>query len=296
MVSVREIAGKRQEVRRGQGRLCQGHQAAEAAGSLSGIEGLSAQHAQLLTAIINTAITAGESPDQVELGEFEPFADAVHEVVEQNRQYLGQMDLNARSEAVWDFYDETLGKLRGYGARLVRLDAFAYLHKAVGETNFFNKPGTWDYLDRLKGLAARHGLTLLPEIHAEYGSGLHEEVAANGFPVYDFFLPGLVIDALDRGLNAPLLRWIRELVDKRIRTVNMLGCHDGIPVLDLRGKAVDGIYREGLLSDDEIQAVIDRVMSSLDRRDGHGATASKSHSLRVERLRRRSIARLRTIE
>jgi sucrose phosphorylase len=170
------------------------------------------------------------------------------------------MDLNAQSERVWEFYDETLGKLRSYGARLVRLDAFAYLHKAVGETNFFNKPGTWEYLDRLKGLAARHELTLLPEIHAEYGSGLHEEVAANGFPVYDFFLPGLLIDALDRGVNGPLLRWIRELLEKNIQTVNMLGCHDGIPVLDLRGKEVDGVYREGLLSDDEIQAVIDRIL------------------------------------
>ncbi|MEJ2384246.1 MAG: hypothetical protein P8Y54_07580 [Xanthomonadales bacterium] len=231
-----------------------------AAGSLSGIEGLSSQQAQLLTAVINTAIAAGENPTRIDLGEFEPYADAVHEVVEENREYLGQMDLNAQSETVWDFYDETLGKLRTYGARLVRLDAFAYLHKAVGETNFFNKPGTWDYLDRLKTLAARHGLTLLPEIHAEYGSGLHEEVAANGFPVYDFFLPGLLIDALDRGVNGPLLRWIRELLDKGIQTVNMLGCHDGIPVLDLRGKEVNGVYREGLLSDAEIQAVIDRIL------------------------------------
>ena len=170
------------------------------------------------------------------------------------------MDLNARSEKVWEFYDETLGKLAAYGAQLVRLDAFAYLHKAVGEINFFNKPGTWEYLDRLKQLATGHGLTLLPEIHAEYGSLLHEEVASNGFPVYDFFLPGLVLDALDRGINTSLLRWIRELDDKGINTVNMLGCHDGIPVLDLRGKEVDGVYREGLLSDAEIEAAIDRIL------------------------------------
>jgi sucrose phosphorylase len=57
-----------------------------------------------------------------------------------------------------------------------------------------------------------------------------------------------------------LLRWIRELDESGIRTVNMLGCHDGIPVLDLRGKEVDGNYREGLLSDDEIQAVIDKIL------------------------------------
>jgi sucrose phosphorylase len=39
----------------------------------------------------------------------------------------------------------------------------------------------------------------------------------------------------------------------------MLGCHDGIPVLDLRGKPVEG-SRQGLLSDEEIEAVIEEIM------------------------------------
>lgn len=224
---------------------------------LAGIEGLTGTEAERVLVRVNTAIATQADFRGLDLGEHR---DAIIHVIEQRKQYLGQMDLNAQSKKVWEFYDETLGKLASYGAKLVRLDAFAYLHKAVGEANFFNKPGTWDYLDRLKELAAKHGLTLLPEIHAEYGSGLHEEVAANGFPVYDFFLPGLVIDALDRGLNTHLLRWMRELLEREIRTVNMLGCHDGIPVLDLRGKDIDGTYREGLLSDDEIQAVIDRIL------------------------------------
>ena len=224
---------------------------------LAGIEGLPAEEAETVLLRINTAITAQEDFRTMEL---DGYRDALVDIVEQKRKYLGQMDLNAQSEKVWEFYDETLGKLSGYGAQLVRLDAFAYLHKAVGETNFFNKPGTWGYLDRLKQLAMRHGLTLLPEIHAEYGSGLHLEVAANGFPVYDFFLPGLVIHALDSSVNTQLLRWIRELGESGISTVNMLGCHDGIPVLDLNGKEVDGVYRDGLLSNDEIQAVIDNIM------------------------------------
>ena len=69
------------------------------------------------------------------------------------REYLGQMDLNARSELVWDFYDETLRKLSEYGAKIIRLDAFAYLHKEPGQPNFFNRPGTWDYLQRLRSFA-----------------------------------------------------------------------------------------------------------------------------------------------
>ena len=116
--------------------------------------------------------------------------------------------------------------------------------------NFFNKPGTWQYLDRLKAMADEHELMLLPEIHSEYGTGLHEQVAGNGFPVYDFFLPGLVIDALDRGTSRYIVGWMRELVEKGLRTVNMLGCHDGIPVLDLKG----------MLPDNEIDKIIDRIM------------------------------------
>ncbi len=227
---------------------------------LLAIEGIERKQAEAITTIVNEAIEAGMDIGALDLGEFAQYRESVVAVIERKRQYLGQMDLNAQSEKVWEFYDETLKKLRGYGAKLVRLDAFAYLHKQPGMRNFFNKPGTWDYLNRLKRMAARHGLILLPEIHSEYGSGLYEEVAAEGFPIYDFFFPGLVIDALDRGTSRHLLHWIGELTEKHIKTINMLGCHDGIPVLDLKGKDVDGASREGLLSDEEIDAIVDRIL------------------------------------
>jgi sucrose phosphorylase len=171
------------------------------------------------------------------------------------------MDLNARSELVWQFYEETLAKLRGYGARIIRLDAFAYLHKEPGETNFFNRPGTWDYLDRLRGIAEKHDLVIFPEVHAEYGAGIHREVAEHGYPIYDFFFPGLVIDALERGSNEALLRWLGEIQAQGFETINMLGCHDGIPVLDLRGKGSDGSYRPGLLADEQIEATMERIIA-----------------------------------
>jgi len=227
---------------------------------LAGIEGLSVGQSEAIVAIVNATIKSKASFQEMNLGENSPFKDSVMSVVEAKRNYLGQMDLNARSEKVWDFYDETLKKLSDYGAKLVRLDAFAYLHKQPGMTNFFNKPGTWEFLDRLKGIAEKYNLILLPEIHSEYGYGLHEEVADKGFPIYDFFLPGLVIDALDRGTSVSLLRWVRELCDKGIKTINMLGCHDGIPVLDLRGKEVLGISKAGLLTDEQIDDVIERIM------------------------------------
>jgi sucrose phosphorylase len=225
-----------------------------------GIKELTREDAEQIAAIVNDVLNARRDISEIDLGDYSGHKDAIVAIVEQSRKYLGQMDLNAQSQEVWDFYDETLRKLRDHGGRLVRLDAFAYLHKEPGEVNFFNKPGTWEYLARLKRIADRYDLILLPEIHSEYGSGLHEEVAREGFPIYDFFFPGLVIDALDRGTNAHLLRWIREIRKKNIRTINMLGCHDGIPVLDLRGREKDGVYRKGLLSDEAIDAIIDEIM------------------------------------
>lgn len=50
--------------------------------------------------------------------------------------YLGQMDLNIKSQKVWDFYKDTLKKIASYGAEIVRLDAFAYAPKEPGEKIF----------------------------------------------------------------------------------------------------------------------------------------------------------------
>lgn len=166
-------------------------------------------------------------------------------------KYLGQMDLNIRSELVWEFYDETLSKLSSYGAAIVRLDAFAYASKEVGQKNFFNEPQTWEVLKRLQSIADKYELSFLPEIHASYGEGRYEQVAKEGYMTYDFFLPGLMIDALESGDGSHLKNWAEEICAKKISVVNMLGCHDGIPLLDLKG----------LLPDERIQSLIDTVVS-----------------------------------
>ncbi len=209
---------------------------------------------------VNAKIAAGEDFRDVDLGPYQDYLAHVADIVESKRRYLGQMDLNAESEVVWEFYEDTLKRLADFGGKLIRLDAFAYLHKKPGLTNFFNTPGTWDYLDRLKIIAEANQLTLLPEIHAQYGKQLHSAVAEAGYPIYDFFLPGLLLDALDQGRNTYLLRWIDEIQTQSIRTVNMLGCHDGIPVLDLDGFATEAGYQAGLLETTEIEAIIERVL------------------------------------
>ncbi|MGM0652696.1 MAG: alpha-amylase family glycosyl hydrolase [Bacillota bacterium] len=178
-----------------------------------------------------------------------------------SRKYLGQLDLNARSKKVWQFYGHTLDKLASYGVIIVRLDAFAYLHKEPGRKNFLNRPETWQYLDTIRNMAEERGMVVFPEIHAEYGSAVHREVAGKGYPIYDFFFPGLIIDALERHTSEPLVGWIHEIVENSYTTINMLGCHDGIPVLDLKGMEVNGTYNPGLLSDDQVNAVVNLITS-----------------------------------
>jgi len=185
-----------------------------------------------------------------------PYWNTFYQKVNEDKSILGQMDVNANSPLVWDFYEETLKKVSGYGCKVLRLDAFAYLHKEIGKTNFFNRPGTWDYLKQIKKIAQKYDLLLLPEIHAEYGLHLHDEVANKGYQIYDFFLPGLMIHTIEKRTSKALLNWAKEIISKGYETVNMLGCHDGIPVLDLKGKEVNGIYNEGLLEDCEIEDVM----------------------------------------
>ena len=226
-----------------------------------GIGGVTQEAAVQIATLVNTGLETTTEIDTIELDGYAHLRDEIRPVIERNRHYLGQMDLNARSEKVWEFYDQTLRQLRDYGAKIIRLDAFAYLHKQPGEPNFFNQPGTWEYLERLKGIAKQYDLIIFPEVHAEYGKGLHAEVASKGYPIYDFFFPGLVLDALERGTNAHLLNWIEEIKTQRFETINMLGCHDGIPVLDLRHADIDGESRPGLLDDGEIEFIMERIIA-----------------------------------
>ncbi|MCU7843313.1 MAG: glycosidase [Candidatus Thiodiazotropha sp. (ex Monitilora ramsayi)] len=231
---------------------------------LEAIEGIDVNRARELQHKICIVLEENGMLSAEDLAEFSGNNERIQQkllnVVCKKRDFLGQMDLNARSEKVWDFYADTLKKLAGYGARIIRLDAFAYLHKQPCEANFFNRPGTWDYLEQVRQLADQYGLIVFPEIHAEYGAGIHEEIAAKGYPIYDFFFPGLVIHALEHSDNRALLRWIADIRSKGLQTINMLGCHDGIPILDLRGKEIDGETYSGLLDDASIDTIVDLIL------------------------------------
>ena len=212
--------------------------------------GLQYETAVRVSEIINAAVEEGKAPEDIDFAGFEEYADKLRDYLQANRSYLGQMDLNIKSPLVWDYYKDTLKKLSDYGVSIVRLDAFAYAPKEPGLRNFLNDPGTWDLLQKIDDIASGHALTLLPEIHASYGEGTYKVLSDKGYMVYDFFLPGLLIDAFIRKNGSYLKKWGDEVIDNNIMTVNMLGCHDGIPLLDLKG----------LLPEEDIRNLIDTVV------------------------------------
>ena len=221
------------------------------------ITGLQYSISEGLASLLNESLRDGKSPEKI-LNESNIYSNKLSDdqkkelcdKLESERKYLGQMDLNIKSPLVWEFYDNTLKTLADYGAKIVRLDAFAYAPKEVGEKNFLNEPATWDVLTKVRELADKYNVRLLPEIHASYEEKIYEKIANKGYMTYDFFLPGLIIDAFEQQSGEVLKRWADELVEKNIQVVNMLGCHDGIPLLDLKG----------LISEERIQSVIDTVV------------------------------------
>ena len=203
--------------------------------------------ADTLAKKVNAQIADGTAVKALDFTGFESYRAETVSYLEANRSYLGQMDLNIKSDLVWEYYDDVLKTLASYGTKIVRLDAFAYAPKEPGEKNFLNEPGTWDLLQKVQDLADKYGLKLLPEIHASYGEKNYKVLADKGYMTYDFFLPGLLLDAIEHKDGSYLKAWADEIIRDGIRTVNMLGCHDGIPLLDLRG----------LLPEERIQEMID---------------------------------------
>lgn len=207
--------------------------------------------ASVLAEKINTALKNGAKPAEISFEGFEEYRRSCVELLESRRKYLGQMDLNLRSPLVWDYYRTVLKTLADYGASIVRLDAFAYAPKTPGLRNFMNEPDTWDTLEKVRKLAVQEGLTLLPEIHAAYSEKSYQTVTDKGYMTYDFFMPGLIIDAIENHDGSYLKQWAEEMKANHVQAVNMLGCHDGIPMLDLKG----------MIPEERIQALIDLIIS-----------------------------------
>ena len=202
-----------------------------------------------LSEYINGQLKDGKKPAEFDWSGFEKWREPATDYLKDHAHYLGQMDVDFRSPVVWEWYDSVLRQLSSHGASMIRLDAFSRLHKAPARTNFVNEPETWDMLTRLRKMAESYGMEVLPEIHSAYDKKYYKTLSDLAGMTYDYFLPGLVLDALDTGDSGYLYAWAEEIVRDGLRVVNMLGCHDGIPMRDVRG----------LLPEERVDAIIERL-------------------------------------
>ena len=149
-----------------------------------------------------------------------------------------QIDLDVKKQITKEFIYNTLQDMCRHGAKMIRLDAFAYAVKKADTSCFFVEPEMWELLHDIEKVTQEHGVEILPEIHEHYS--IQMKIAQKGFWVYDFALPMLVLHALYKHTGQRLKHWLDICPRKQMTT---LDTHDGIGVVDV----VD------LLSEEEIE-------------------------------------------
>ena len=169
-----------------------------------------------------------------------------------------QVDLNYREPGVLvEMLDVLLGYIRN-GARIVRLDAVAFLWKEPG-TTCLHLPQTHEIVKLIRDIvdALAPGTLLLTETnvpHSENASywGNSDEAHL----IYNFSLPPLLLDALLSGDATFLDRWLRDSSPPPpgAAMLNFTSSHDGIGVRPL----------ESLVPPERI----DRLVAAVQQRGG----------------------------
>lgn len=171
-----------------------------------------------------------------------------------------QIDLNFANP---DVLLEFIGILLFYveqGARIIRLDAIAYLWKEVG-TSCIHLPQTHAIVRLLRGILdhVAPGTLLVTETNVPHRENISyfglERVELERTPpdaahlVYQFTLPPLLVHTLTSGEATTLAEWLRTLptLPAGCSYLNFTASHDGIGVRAL----------EGLLPDHEVEALLE---------------------------------------
>ncbi len=165
-----------------------------------------------------------------------------------NTFFAEQVDVDPYSPVTQEYFERNLGRLADI-VPLIRFDAFAYASKRPGTSCFFVEPDVWEVLDIGMRPLRERGTQMLPEIHENYRIQLR--MAERGHWVYDFALPMLMLHTIFSADTARLRNWLEICPRKQFTT---LDTHDGIGVVDV----------VGLLSDEEIDAVSERVNRVID--------------------------------
>jgi len=177
-----------------------------------------------------------------------------------------QIDLNyPNPDVLLDIIDVLLFYV-AQGAELIRLDAIAYLWKEIG-TTCLHLPQTHRVIQLLRAIldeVAPH-VALITETNVPHQDNLsyfgdgHNEAQL----IYNFALPPLTLHTFHTGHAAALTQWAAGLALPSDETTffNFLASHDGIGLNPARG----------ILRDDEITALVDRVVA-------HGGRVSYKHN------------------
>lgn len=177
-----------------------------------------------------------------------------------------QIDLDyAEPDVLVEMVDVLLFYLE-HGARIVRLDAIAYLWKTLG-TSCIHLPETHEVVKLLRDVvdAAAPGAMLLTETNVP-----HEENVSyfgrgdESHMVYQFSLAPLLLEALLTGEASLLVDWLEQLepTPPGTTTLNFTASHDGIGVRPL----------EGLMPAERF----DRLVEAVRRRGGRVSTRRKA--------------------
>lgn len=164
-----------------------------------------------------------------------------------------QVDLNfANPELLVEMMDILLGYINK-GARIIRLDAIAFLWKIVG-TNCLHLPETHEVVKLMRDVAEfiNPDTIILTETNVPNKENLsyfgHDDEA---HMVYQFSLPPLLLHALHTGNSTYLTHWAKSLpkLEGQKTFFNFTASHDGIGVRPL----------EGLLPDDERNILVENM-------------------------------------
>ncbi len=150
-----------------------------------------------------------------------------------------QVDLDVTTETTKEFIRQSLAKMCENGVSVIRLDAFAYAIKKKNTNCFFVEPDIWNLLHEIEEIVAEKNITVLPEIHEHYS--IQMKIAGQGFWVYDFALPVLVLNALYSGNGKYLKNWLDMSPKKQFTT---LDTHDGIGIVDVKDLMPDAVIEE----------------------------------------------------
>ncbi len=136
-----------------------------------------------------------------------------------------QIDLDINSEVTRKILTEFMKNFSKNNVNIVRLDAVGYVIKKPGTSFFFVEPEVYKFMEWITKVAEPLGIELLPEVHAHYET--QYKLADEGYWIYDFILPYMVLDCIFFHRNTNLLDYLKTRPERQITT---LDCHDGVPV------------------------------------------------------------------